>query len=252
MSDPAAAEFDTLAEWTAQVARDLGQDFRIPAGCRGSGSPAVLDWLIEQLDLNAEEMLLDCGAGVGGPAGYAVAQVGVRPVLIEPQAGGCRASRALFGFPALQADAAGLPFDDDAFDAAWALGVLCTTRAQLELLRELRRVVRPPGRIGLLVLVARELSPPGEPEDSYFPTRDSLSVLVRRAGLRVDACRGVSEIWDPPAQWQQQVQAVEAELQRRYGDNREWQIAERQSELIALLLKKSVIEPQVFSLRRTF
>jgi SAM-dependent methyltransferase len=250
VSDPAAAEFDTLAEWTAQVARDLGRDFHIPAGCRGSGSPAVLDWLIDRLDLRADESLLDCGAGVGGPAGYVVAQRGVRPVLIEPQAGGCRASRELFGFLTVQADAADLPFDDDAFDAAWALGVLCTTRAQLELLRELRRVVRPPSRIGLLVLVARELSPPGEPEDSYFPTRDSLSELVRRAGLRVDACRSVGDIWDPPAQWQQRVLAVEAELQRRHGDNPEWQIAERQSELIAELMKKAVIEPQVFSLRR--
>jgi hypothetical protein len=130
--------------------------------------------------------------------------------------------------------------------------VLCTTDAQLELLSELRRVVRPPGRIGLLVLVACELSPPGEPEDSFFPTRESLRELVRRSGLRVDACRSVGDIWDPPAQWQQRVETVEAELQRRHGDNREWQIAERQSELIAQLLKKSVIEPQAFSLRRAF
>jgi hypothetical protein len=30
-------------------------------------SPTV-DWLIDELDLTAEESLLDCGAGVGGPA----------------------------------------------------------------------------------------------------------------------------------------------------------------------------------------
>lgn len=249
MSDPAAAEFHTLAEWTAQVAEDLGEDFYIPAGCRGSGSPAVLDLLTDHLDLKAGETLLDCGAGVGGPAAYAAQRRGVQPILVEPQAGGCSASRTLFGFPALQADASNMPFPDEAFDAAWALGVLCTTESQLELLTELRRVVRLPGRIGLLVLVARELSPPGEPEDSFFPTRESLDALIRRADLRVEACRSVSDIWQPPGPWQRRVKAVEAELERRHGDDREWQVAEQQSDRIAQLLKDSVIEPQVFSLR---
>ena len=39
------------------------------------------------------------------------------------------------------------------------LACCAPTQAQLELLSELRRVVRPPGRIGLLVLVAQKLSP---------------------------------------------------------------------------------------------
>jgi SAM-dependent methyltransferase len=249
VSESAAAEFDTVAEWTAIVAKDLGQDFHIPAGCRGSGSPAVLDWLIEQLDLGSGETLLDCGAGVGGPAAYAAAQRGVRPVLVEPQAGGTQASRALFGFPALRADASVLPFADEAFDAAWALGVLCTTRSQLELLSELRRVVRPPGRIGLLVLVADQLSPAGEPDDSFFPTADSLSDLVDRAGLRIDASRSAADIWDPPVDWRERLEAFESELRARYGDQRAWQLAERQSNLIAQLLGESTIVPQVLSLR---
>ncbi len=249
MSESADAEFDTMAEWTARVAKDLGQDFHVPAGCRGSGSPAVLDWLIEQLDLGSGEALLDCGAGVGGPAAYAAAQRGVRPVLVEPQAGGNYASRALFGFPALRADASVLPFADEAFDAAWALGVLCTTESQLELLSELRRVVRPPGRIGLLVLVADELSPAGEPDDSFFPTADSLSDLVDRAGLRIDASRSAADIWDPPKQWQERVETFESELEAKYGNERAWQVAERQSNLIAQLLGDSTIVPHVFSLR---
>ena len=61
-------------------------------------SPTV-DWLIDELDLTAEESLLDCGAGVGGPAAYAAQAVGVTPLLVEPEAGGCRAARTLFGFP---------------------------------------------------------------------------------------------------------------------------------------------------------
>ena len=248
MTDSADAEFDTLAGWTAEVATDLGQEFYIPAGCRGSGSPAVLDWLIDRLDLSAGELLLDCGAGVGGPAAY-VAQRGVRPVLVEPQAGGCRAARALFGFPALQADASALPVADETFDAAWALGVLCTTEAQLELLSELRRVVRPPGRIGLLVLVAQDLSPAGEPDNSFFPTADLLRNLVRRAGLRVDAWHSAADIWNPPAPWRQRVARVEAEMRARHAEENGWQVAEHQSDLIAQLLKRSAIVPNLLSLR---
>jgi SAM-dependent methyltransferase len=248
VTESADAEFDTLAEWTAEVARDLGQEFYIPAGCRGSGSPAVLDWLIDQLGLSTGELLLDCGAGVGGPAAYA-AQRGVRPVLVEPQAGGCRAARVLFGFPALQADASALPVADETFDAAWALGVLCTTEAQLELLSELRRVVRPPGRIGLLVLVAQDLSPAGEPDNSFFPTADLLRNLLRRAGLRVDAWRSAADIWDPPASWKQRVARVEAEMRARHAEENGWQVAEHQSDLIAQLLERSTIVPNLLSLR---
>ena len=69
-----AAEFDTVAEWTAEVAADLGAAYHIPAGCRGSGSPAALDWLVGKLDPAPGEAFLDCGAGVGGPAAYAVQQ----------------------------------------------------------------------------------------------------------------------------------------------------------------------------------
>ncbi|WP_292981179.1 class I SAM-dependent methyltransferase [Mycobacterium sp.] len=251
MSDSAADEFDTLAEWTALVASDLGQEFHIPAGCRGSGSPAVLDWLIEHLELDAGQTLLDCGAGVGGPAAYAAEQRGVRPVLVEPQAGGNHASRALFGFPAIRADASKLPFAEEAFDAAWALGVLCTTESQRALLSELRRVVRPPGRVGLLVLVSDEPSPEGEPDDSFFPTADSLRDSIVRAGLRIDATRGVTDIWEPPDQWQQRVETFESELRARYADESAWHVAEQQSDRIAKLMKQGMIEPQVFSLRRT-
>ena len=41
-------------------------------GLRIDCSPTALDWLIEKLNLTAEESLLDCGAGDGGPAAQAV------------------------------------------------------------------------------------------------------------------------------------------------------------------------------------
>ena len=251
MSDAMSAEFDTVAEWTAEVAVELGPDHHVPAGCRGSGSPAALDWLIERLDLASGETLVDCGAGVGGPAAYAAQRSEVRPLLVDPEAGACRAARTLFAHPVVRADAAALPVADGSVDAAWALGVLCTTEAQLELLRELLRVTRTPGRIGLLVLVAAE--PLGEeevPEGNHFPTMDTFRRLVDEAGLRVDEACGTDQLGSVPGEWSRRVDAVTAELAARHGDDRAWQQAERQSDLIGELIADGRISAELFSLRR--
>ena len=209
-----SAEFDTLAEWTAQVALDLGPSYYVPAGCRGSGNPAALDWLITELDLDHGVTLLDCGAGVGGPAAYAAGARSVWPVLVEPERGACRAAASLFEYPVLQAAAAALPLADETLDAAWSLGVLCTTRDQLNLLEELRRVVCPPGRIGLLVFVARStLRRDEQPEWNYFPTAASLQRLIDDAGLRIDNQLSTADLPAIPAEWQASVKTVDDDAQ---------------------------------------
>ena len=207
-----AAEFDTVAEWTAEVAADLGAAYHIPAGCRGSGSPAALDWLVGKLDPAPGEAFLDCGAGVGGPAAYAVQQRAVRPVLVEPEAGACRAARDLFGYPVLRAVASALPIADESFGAAWSLGVLCTMRDQLSLLTEMGRVVRPSGHIGMLAFVARELAPDEQPKGNNFPTVDLLQNLVERAGLRIEAWRSTADPPPAPPDWGHRVDIVDSEF----------------------------------------
>ena len=249
MGEAMSAEFDTVAEWTACVAAKLGPEYHVPAGCRGSGSPAALDWLIDHLGIEAGRTLLDCGAGIGGPAAYAARRRSVRPLLVEPEAGACRAAQALFSHAVVRADASALPVRDETFDAAWALGVLCTTDAQLSLLQELRRVTRPPGRVGLLVLVAGSL-PLGEqqPEGNHFPTADALLELAAAAGLHVDAWCDESDLDPVPDEWSGRVDAVTAELGARYGSRRAWQQAEHQSDLIGGLLAKHRISTQLLSL----
>ena len=164
--DPMAAEFGTVAEWTAEVAARLGPDYAVPAACRGSGQPAALDWLLAHLDPEPGALLADVGAGLGGPAAYAVAKTGLRPLMLEPEHAACRAAARLFGLPAIQADATAVPLADGRAGVAWSLGVLCTLPsrdAQLAMLRELRRIVGPGGRIGLMVYIAARpplLTPP--------------------------------------------------------------------------------------------
>lgn len=228
------AEFDTVAGWTADVALDLGPEFHLPAGCRGSGSPGALRWLIDRLDLAAADTMVDVGAGVGGPAAFAAAEVGVNPVLSEPEVGACRAVRRLFGLPVVQA-ASELPFASACFDVAWSLGVLCTVSDQPLLLRELHRVLRPGGRLGLLVFVARATLPE-QPVGNDFPTEERLRDLLADAGLVVENSTSAANFAGLPLHWREHADAVDAELERRHGADPAWQTAEQQSAVIGRLL----------------
>lgn len=233
------AEFDTVAAWTAEAALALGPDHHLAAGCRGSGSPAALRWFLDALAVESGERMLDCGAGVGGPAAFARQETGVAPVLSEPEQGACRAATRLFGLPVVRAGS-DLPFAAGVFDVAWCLGVLCTVADQARLLGELRRVLAPAGRLGLLVFVAQ--GPVHDaPAGNHFPTEDGLRDLVVGAGLRVRTSATLGDFAEAPPAWQHQADAVEAELRRRHGDDPVWRVAQRQSDQIGRLLADGVL-----------
>ena len=241
MDDAMQAEFDTVAAWTADVALDLGPEYFLPAACRGSGSPSTLQWLIQRLAIRATDLMLDCGAGVGGPAAFAADATAVAPILTEPEAGACRAARRLFGAPVLQA-ATELPLRSGAFDVAWSLGVLCTVTDQPLLLRELHRVLKPAGRLGLLVFVANGELPRERPTGNDFPSWDRLLELLADAGFQVDHAATESDPGAAPADWLQRADAVHEELERRHGDDDRWRQAAAQSELIGgLLARRQVV-----------
>lgn len=227
MSEDLAAEFDTVAAWTADAAIRLGPDHYLPAGCRGSGSPAALDWLIARLHLSDADRMLDCGAGVGGPAAYAADQVGVRPVLTDPEHGACRAASRLFDLPVAQAGSQ-LPFGAAAFDVAWCLGVLCTVSDQAEVLNELSRVLRPSGRLGLLVFVA-DGQVTGAPEGNNFPAAVTLRRLLTKAGFRISETVPAATFGPAPRDWQQRADAVDAEMDRAHSGDPIWSTAVDQS-----------------------
>ena len=85
---------------------------------------------------------------------------------------------------ATRADARELPYDDDSFDGAYLVTVLGEVPDQEAALRELRRVVKPEGRI-----VVGELF--GDP---HMVTQAALRERASAAGLRVERALG-GRLW---------------------------------------------------------
>lgn len=247
------AEFDTVAEWTAEVAESLGQEYRIPAACRGSGRPSELDWLLEFLDPRPGDLMIDIGAGLGGPSAYAASRTGVCPVLVEPVPDACRAAVRLFGVPVVQADATALPFADGTVSHAWCLGVLCTASgpdAQLAMLGELHRVLGASGRAGLLVFLAAKDRLENPPAGNHFPSRAQLRDLILESGLTVTAAIDPASLADPPASWRNRVASVDHELLRRFGNAPQFVTALEQSRRIGELLRSGELVSQAIRLVR--
>jgi SAM-dependent methyltransferase len=239
-SEAMEAEFDTVAGWTEEAVRALGPEYAIPAGCRGSGSLGALRWLADRLDLGTGARMLDDGAGVGGPAGWLADERGVRPVCAEPMAAAVRASRRLFGLSSVVAVAQSLPFADDSFDAAWCLGVLCTTSDKAGVLSELRRVLRPGGRLGLLVFVAVAPLPPPLPEGNEFPSESELLALLAEAGFSLEEAAD-ADLSDSPREWTERADAVDAEVARRHGDDEAFQQAGENARRVGRLLSDGAL-----------
>jgi SAM-dependent methyltransferase len=247
--EPMADEFDTMAAWTADAVAQLGAEHAIPAACRGSGSPDALYWLAGRLGLRPGLRLLDCGAGVGGPAELAARRYGVRPVLAEPMTAACRASARLFGHPVVAAAGERLPFADGVFDAVWSLGVLCTVPDQAGLLAELRRVARTGAPVGMLVFLRTVDRLPEQPEGNSFRTADELAALLVGAGLSVAEQAELADFADPEPDWQAAADRVTELIERQHGSDHRWQSAHQQEQTIGRLISEGLVAGRLLVLQ---
>ncbi|HEX4429161.1 MAG TPA: class I SAM-dependent methyltransferase [Frankiaceae bacterium] len=229
----------------------LGPEYAIPAACRGSAHPAWLRWIADRLRLSPIDRFLDAGAGLGGPSAWLSRTYlpGLVPVLAEPMIGACQAARTMFSLETVSAWSQSLPFPDGTFDAAWCLGVLCTTAEKSGLLNELRRVLTRQGRLGLLVLVQAAAELTDAPEGNDFPTDASLLTGLAAAGFTVSDRIEAGKIDTADDQWQRKVSRIDEVLAERYGDRPDWRLAQEQERRIARLLERGDLQTWLITAR---
>jgi SAM-dependent methyltransferase len=158
------------------------------------------------------QRVLDVGCGLGGTARYLAARHGVQVRGIDLTAAFCRAGNVLSERTGLAdrvelitADALDLPFPEDSFDLAWTEHVTMNIADKHRLYRELRRVLRPDGRLAFHEIVAGPAGAVHFPvpwaqrrEISFLATPAELRRAVEQAGLRVTTWRDVTA---PAVRW---------------------------------------------------
>jgi len=235
-SEQADAEFNAVASWTDDAVRALGPEYAVPAGCRGSGSPAGLQWLGQRLGLAAGRLLLDVGAGVGGPAAFARETFGVDAVLLDPMAGACQAAGAMFGAASVVASAEHLPLRDGSCDVVWCLGVLCSVDDLDAAVNELARVLAPDGRLGLLVYLRTVPHLSDEPAGNHFPTLEELNRVASEAGLSTTSSIELDDLPGAPDRWQQRADEVDRWIEREHGHEPAWRAGHESEQQVGHLI----------------
>jgi SAM-dependent methyltransferase len=174
-------EFDDEASAVGTQATDLSGLDRVAAASRGSGNPAALAWLAENLRLDAQSSVADLGAGLGGPAAWLRERYRVMVTCMEPAEGASQSLKELFAIPVAVASADRLPIRGDAFDVGLLLGVLSVVERPEAVLAEARRVSRSLGVLEYCSTGDATIVAGG----SSFTTADALLQMIDDSGWTI-------------------------------------------------------------------
>jgi len=126
--------------------------------------------LLELAQIQAEDRVLDIGAGLAGSARLLASSSGCRVDCVELSPDYCTGALLLNRLTGLddriavhEGSALDLPFPDDSFDAVWMQNVGMNIADKRKLYAEVYRVLKPGGRFAFQEMAA------GETATSYFP-----------------------------------------------------------------------------------
>ena len=164
------------------------------------GLAATVD-LARAADIAAGNVVLDVGSGLGGPSRYLAATYGCSVQGIDLSPAFVEAADYLAGRAGLAdkvfyraGDALALPFADESFDVTWTQHVAMNIADRDRLYAEIRRVLRPGGKLAAYDIVAGS----GEalhfpvpwsrvPETSFVMPPDAMRSTLERHGFAVQS-----------------------------------------------------------------
>jgi sarcosine/dimethylglycine N-methyltransferase len=153
----------------------------------------------------ADELVLDAGSGIGGPARYLASQFGCRVIGLDLTPEFVAIANMLSERTGMTdrvecrvGDVTSTGLADESVDHCWTQHVAMNIADRKGFYAEMRRVTRPGGRFALFDVIdggGGELLLPvpwaTQPEHSHLVTKEELRTLVEGAGFRVD-------VWDDP------------------------------------------------------
>lgn len=159
--------------------------------------------LAEAASITTDDRVIDVGSGLGGPARYLAQAHHCQVVGIDLTQELCDVAADLTRRTGLsdrveirQGDALALPFADGSFDVAWTQHVSMNIADKVGFYTEMRRVVRPGGRLAFFDLLSGPEQPihfpvpwAEDPASSALATVEETRALLTDAGFEI-------RLWD--------------------------------------------------------
>src|SRR5215207_1666660 len=195
-SDPLPVVLDALRETGRDAERVAIDDLAGIDEFHALGRPATMT-LAELAGIAAGVDVIDVGAGLGGPARFLAARFGARVTAVEPTArfrDTCaelnRRADLADAIRTVDGTATRLPVADGSMDVAWMQAVAISVADKRAMADELRRVLRPGGRLAFFDSFARgggDLHYPlpwaDGPTESFVVSADELRSVFEAAGF---------------------------------------------------------------------